>query len=143
MIEYNFFEPIYRRWLVVVIGSHKDFIQFMQDGGYKHMDAIMEPAVGMHIRVTPEDNYARNNASIIWLSKWDLSYLVHEITHNVIDTFDALGLPISIENTEGMAFYSEYWYKTITDAHRTAPKGITPAQALAASKPHTAKKRRR
>lgn len=127
MKEWHFYEPIYRRWVVLMIGEPQVFRNRLEELGYKHMDFINpETASGMGIRLTADNNSMGSNCFIIWLSKWSLGCLVHEISHLCIDVFDSIGVPVSVDNTEGLAFYTEYWYMQITRIHRSYPNGRRP-----------------
>jgi hypothetical protein len=130
MIEWHFFEKVYRVWLVVVVCSPEEFKDFMQKTGYKYVEDLRcDSAKGMCIDVRPEDNDVNNNAYVMWFREWETSTLVHEISHLCMMIFDNQGVPLSRENTEAFAFYTEYWFNEISRTRKRLPQGRTPAQA--------------
>ena len=61
-----------------------------------------------------DNNYHR----IIWICNFDWSVrsqalLVHELVHFTTQVFEDKGLPISRKEDEVMAYYMEFWVKTI------------------------------
>lgn len=83
----------------------------------------------MCITLNPENNETGNDAYVIWLQDTSDKTLVHEITHLVMMIFNDLLIPISLENTEAFAHYTEYWYTTIKKTRRRMPNGNTPRDA--------------
>lgn len=128
MKQWHFFDKVYRRWVVLFIGSLDEFRDEMKSIGYKDMDFIIE-AKGMTIELNPESNDLKNDATVIWLNGYETTTLIHEITHLVMMLFDQVGVPISRDNTEAFAFYSEYWFSQIQKARRKWPNGNTPKDA--------------
>lgn len=128
MKEWHFFDKVYRRWVVLFIGGLDDFKAEMKSIGYKELDFIID-SKGMTIELCPENNDKGNDATVIWLNGYETNTLVHEITHLVMMLFDQVGVPISRDNTESFAFYSEYWFSQIQKARRKFPKGNKPKDA--------------
>lgn len=128
MKEWHFFDKVYRRWVVLFIGSFEDFKKELEANGYKDMEDLQD-CKGMCVDLLPENNTAGQNATIVWLKEWELATLVHEITHLVMMLFDQVLVPISRDNTESFAFYAEYWFTEITKARRKYPNGRTPKEA--------------
>ena len=128
MKQWHFFDKVYRRWLVVVLCSLEDLRKDLEDNSYTHMDEII-PAKGMLINMTPENTSTGQNCYIIWMPVWETATLVHELSHLVMYSFDDVGIPISIDNTEGFAFYLEYWFNEIQRVRRRYPEGRAPKYA--------------
>lgn len=126
--EWHYFDKLYRRWVVVFIGPTKEFKKEMKTIGYPE-DYIIE-SNGMCINLSPENNSAGNDALVLWLRKFDRDTLVHEIAHLVMYVFDDLGIPISLENTEAFAHYTEYWYRELQLLIKQNPKGKSSKRVL-------------
>ena len=132
MRQWHFFDKVYRVWVTLVISTPEEFKSFMEDSEYNDLDSIenlVGVAQGAMVRVYPEDNSLGNNSTVIWLPKWDSGTLVHEISHLVMQVFDDCLVPISKDNTEVFAFYSEFWWNTINRTYRKYPNGNKPKDA--------------
>lgn len=130
MKQWHFFDKVYRRWVVLMIGSLKEFRSELEANGYKELEHIIE-AKGMCVELMPENNTANQNCTIVWLNGYETATLVHELTHLVMMNFDQVGLSISRDNTEGFAFYMEFWFNEMMRARKKYPNGRTPKQARA------------
>lgn len=119
--QWHYFDRVYRRWIVVMIGPTEDFKAEMRTIGYPE-DYIVE-SNGMCINLSSKNNNAGNDALVLWLRKFDRDTLVHEIAHLVMYIFDDLGIPISLENTEAFAHYTEYWHRELQQLIKQYPKG--------------------
>lgn len=129
MKSWHFQDKTFRRWLVVFEGTIEEFREEMEAQGYKHME-FLQDANGMCIYLNPDNCFEpTSNAHIIWLRKYHTPTLVHEITHFVMDVFEHLGIPISHENTETFAHYTEYWFTEIQRVRRKYPDGREPKDA--------------
>lgn len=128
MRHWHFYEKVYRRWVVLMIGGFDEFKGELEANGFKEMDCI-EDAKGMCVELLPENNEAGQNCTIIWLKEYETATLVHEISHLVMMCFTQTSVPISRDNTEAFAFYMEYWFAEIQRIRRRFPDGRTPAQA--------------
>lgn len=130
MKEWHFFEKVYRVWVVFVICPPDEFKDFMNAVDFKHTDELnCENANGMCIRLNSENNTTGQNCYVVWLQEYETASLVHEIAHLVMHIFDDQGVKLSMDNTEGFAFYSEYWFNELTRVRKRLPNGRTPAQA--------------
>lgn len=132
MKQWHFFDKVYRVWVVLVISSPEDFLEFMKDSEYTDLEFIEEltsMAQGAMLRVLPEHNTLGNNSTIIWMPKWDSGTLVHEISHLVMQIFDDSLIPISKDNTEAFAFYSEFWWNSFNRTYKKFPNGNKPKDA--------------
>lgn len=127
-IQWHFFDKVFRRWVVLQVSSFDDFRAEMESCKFHDMDLITN-ANAMCLDLNPETNGTGQRCIFIWLNGWSLPSLVHEIAHLVMYSFRELGIPISMENTETFAHYTEYWYTTITRAYRKYPNGISPKEA--------------
>lgn len=132
MRQWHFYEKVYRRWLVLFVGSFEDFQKEMQNIGYDGASELYE-ARGMCIDLNVANNTSGQNCAVIWLREWHLADLIHETTHFVMFCFDELGIPMERNNTETFAFYTEYWFNEISRVRRRTPEGRTPSQARASS----------
>lgn len=128
MKEWHFFDKVYRRWVWLQVGPFEEFKASLDDVGFKFMDELRD-GLGMTVKLSPDSTTTRQNLYVVWLSSWNISTLVHEITHLVLYIFDELGVPTGIENTEGIVFYTEYWFNEIQRTRKRLPNGRTPAQA--------------
>lgn len=126
MIEWHFEEKVYKRWMVLMIGPFEELIEELKKSKYKYVDD-MPRAGGYNIRLNLENS--EETCTIVWLPKFSLAPLAHELTHLVMHTFNQTGVPIGIDNEEGFAFYMEYWLGEIVRVHRRYPKGRTVAEA--------------
>lgn len=126
MKQWHFFDRVYRRWVVLMIGKYEDFQQEMKDCEYTEAQ-YLEPAKGMCVELTHENS--KQNATVVWLAEWETASLVHEIAHLVMMCFDQCRIPISSENTESFAFYSEYWWTQFNRARKRYPNGNEPKDA--------------
>lgn len=130
MTEWHFYDKVYRRWVVLLVGSYEEFVKELDENGYKDMEWVKEQEPqGMAIELRPDNTTTNQNCTMLWLKEWNLATLVHEITHLVMMCFDQCLVPISRENTETFAFYTEYWFTEMTKARRKFPRGITPKDA--------------
>lgn len=128
MKQWHFFEKVYRRWIVVFTGEKDEFQEEMRLAGYKYYKEIQD-SNGMCISLCPDNNDIGQDAYVIWLKDTSDKTLVHEIAHLVMMIFDDLLIPISRENTEAFAHYTEYWYTIIKKTRRQMPNGNTPKDA--------------
>lgn len=122
MKTWHFYEPVFRRWVVFMIGSYKEFRQELEDCKYKEMEYIKD-AKGMCIELNEETNDSGQNCTMVWLKKFEEATLVHELSHLVMFCLDQVGVPISRNNTETYAFYIEYWHTTILRTRKRLPNG--------------------
>lgn len=127
MVEWNFEEKIYRRWLCLMIGPFEELKAELKEIELEDWEEL-PCAAGYNIRLTPENNKNNSSYTIIWLPKFDAGILVHELAHYVMHTFDKVGVPISLENEEAFAFYIGYWWKEIDRVRRKYPNGRTGSQ---------------
>jgi hypothetical protein len=128
MVEWHFFDKVFRRWTVLMIGDFEKLKKDLEDFKFTNMEWI-KPSKGMCIELCDENNSAGQRCNIIWMPVYETATLVHEITHLVMHTFDEMGIPISRDNTETFAFYTEFWFNEIQRARRKYPNGRSPAIA--------------
>lgn len=128
MTEWHFFEPVYRRWVVLMIGPFEDFKEEMRLSEYHYVDDMLD-AKGMCIDLNPTNNKAGQYAFVVWLKTFNEASLVHELSHLVMFCFTQIGVPISQDNTEAFAFYLEYWHTEMLKVRRRLPNGRSPTQA--------------
>lgn len=126
MKYWHFFDKVYRRWVVLMIGPLDDFRNQLEADGFNDMDFI-KMAKGMCIEMNPDNNTAGQYCNIIWMPVFETATLIHELTHMVMMQFDQVGIPISRNNTESFAFYTEYWFNEISRGRRRYPKGRSSA----------------
>jgi len=126
VIEWHFEEKVYRRWVVLMIGSWEELVEEMRAAKYIYVDD-MERAAGMNIRLDLENS--DHTCTVIWMPKFSLSVLAHELVHLVMATFNRASVPIAYDNEEAFAFYMEYWFREISRVYRRFPKGRTSHQA--------------
>lgn len=124
MIEWHFFDKVYRSWVTLVVGEPEDFYSFMERCGYKEMEALKEGSTtGWCIHLNSDNNDMGNDCFVVWMRKFEMGTFVHELTHLTMMIFDDKGVPVRGENTEAFAYYTEFWYNEITRARRRQPKG--------------------
>ena len=129
MNEWHIFDKVYRRWLVLLIGSEDKFIDNLKVNGYTDDTEWFKDCKGACIELNSSNNTNNQNVTIIWLKEYETATLIHEIAHLVMMLFDQVGVPISRENTESFSFYSEYWFTQIQRLRRKYPKGNKPKDA--------------
>lgn len=122
MKEWHFFEKVYRRWVVLMIGDLEKLRNDLKDWNYTDIEYIV-PSKGLCIELNDENNTAGQRCNIIWMPTWDTATLIHEITHLVMHIFRQTGVPVSEDNTEGFAFYTEFWFNEIRRVRRKYPEG--------------------
>lgn len=128
MKEWHFYEKVYRRWVVLMIGTLEEFRQSLTENGFDDMDSIVK-AKGMCVELTEDNNTANQRCNIIWLNGYETATLIHEITHLVMNCFDETNMPIDRSNTEAFAYYTEYWFTEIQRVLRKYPNGRKPSEA--------------
>jgi len=128
MKQWHFYEPVFRRWVVLLIGSLEDFKQELEASQYKELDEIHD-AKGMCVELNEDTNDAGQYCTMLWLKEWETASLIHELSHMVMFQFDQVGVEISRGNTEPFAFYIEYWWTEINKVRRKYPNGRKPSQA--------------
>lgn len=128
MKQWHFFDKVYRRWVVLFLGTLDEFKDELRLQKYHEVDEL-EDAKGMCIELTESNHDSGQKCTIIWMREWETATLVHEITHLVMMCFDQVGVPISRENTEGFAFYAEFWFNEIQRTRRRFPSGNEPKEA--------------
>lgn len=126
MREWHFEEKVYKRWVVLMIGSFEELLEELRKSEYKYVDEV-EKAAGYNIRLNLENS--NETCTIVWLPKFSLAELVHELTHLVMHTFNRAAVPIDIENEEGFGFYMEYWFGEMVRVHRRYPNGRSAHEA--------------
>lgn len=129
---YHYFDKVYRQWVVIFIGPVDEFRKEMGSIGYPE-DYIID-SNGMCINLNPDNNSMGNDSLVLWMKKFDRDTLVHEIVHLVMYVFDDLGIPISLENTESFAHYTEHWYREIQQLIKQYPKGKSSKRVLSEMK---------
>lgn len=110
-----------------MICSFEDFKKEMKDGAEYSAVEDLEPAQGMCVSLTFTNS--SQNAEIVWLDRWNTATLVHEITHLVMACFEECRVPISRDNSESFAFYTEYWWTQFNRARKKWPNGNSPKDA--------------
>ncbi len=127
MKQWHFFDKVYRCWVVLVTGEHDEFVQFLKDCAYTEE---YEPGnAGACIYLCDKNTTNGNRAYVIYLKKFEVACLVHELTHLVMMIFDEKGVPIHTENTEGYAYYVEFWFNEIQRVRRRYPDGRPASKA--------------
>jgi hypothetical protein len=54
---------------------------------------------------------------IMWAHKKpDLATIAHECSHVALHVMHHKGIPITYENDEGIAYFQEYWFKSVREA---------------------------
>lgn len=129
MKQWHFFEKIYRRWVVVFEGSEEELVEELKLSGYKEDMTWFKGANGACLELNSENNDNGNDATVVWLRKFDLPTLVHEVSHLTMMLFEQVGVPISRENTEAFSFYNEFWFTEIQKTRRKFPDGNKPKDA--------------
>lgn len=127
MKQWHFFDKVYRRWVVLFIGTNEELVKELKLSGYKDDTEWFKHALGACVELNADNS--SQNATIVWLSEYNTATLIHEIAHLVMMLFDQVGVPISRDNTEAFSFYSEYWYTTIQKTRRKYPDGNSPKDA--------------
>lgn len=130
MNQWHFYDKFLRRWVVLLVGPYENFINELTSYNYTEIEDVRE-SLGACLSLDPSNNDRGHNCMVVWMSKWDSATLVHEISHLVMHSFEECGVPISIENTETFAFYTEYWWREINYSRRKWPKGNRPKDARA------------
>jgi hypothetical protein len=128
MKQWHFYDKVYRRWVVLMIGSLEDLKTDLESYGYTDMEEIRH-GKGMCIKLDETNNTADQRCFIVWMPEYETATLVHELSHLVIFVFDQLDIPLSLDNTEGYAFYLEYWWNEITRVRKRYPNGRPPKLA--------------
>lgn len=126
MKQWHFYDKVFRRWTVLHVGSLDELRSEMKDAEYNERDELRD-AKGMCIELTFENS--NQYCCYLWLKEWETSTFVHELTHLVMMQLDEVGVPISRDNTETFAFYTEYWWTQMNHARKRWPNGNTPVQA--------------
>lgn len=128
MKQWHFFDKVFRRWVILQVSDFDSFYDEMKSCGLKELDLIV-PSNGMCVDLNEDTNTTNQRCMFIWLEGYSTATLVHEIAHLVMYSFNGLGIPISLDNTETFAHYTEYWFTTITKAYKKYPNGISPKEA--------------
>lgn len=128
MKEWHFYDKVYRRWVCLFIGDYDKFYEDLKNDGYTGLEAV-EYAKGLCVELNDGNNSNNQRCTIIWMPVFETATLVHEITHLVMMQFDQVGVPISRDNTESFAFYTEYWFTEMLKARRKFPDGKPPKEA--------------
>lgn len=65
--------------------------------------------------------YSNPNVFVVWVKdSKDISTLIHEIVHLAIEILNDRGVKLSeSENGEVLAYYVEYWFKTLTNKKKS------------------------
>lgn len=127
MKQWHFFDKVYRVWVVLVIGEYEDFKQFLKDCTYT--EDYEDGNAGACIYLNDENTTNGNRCFIVYMHRWEVACLVHELTHLAMMIFVDKGVPIGDENTEAYAYYVEYWFNEMQRARRKLPAGRTVQQA--------------
>lgn len=128
--QWHFFDKVYRRWVCLEIGNFEEFRDEVRSMGAN--DEVMDCVVlakGLCIELNDGNNTGGQRCTIIWMPEYDTATLVHEISHLVMMCFTQIGVPISRENTEAFAFYTEFWFNEMQRARRKFPNGKPPKLA--------------
>lgn len=130
MTQWHFFDKVYRRWVCLEIGGYDEFRDEVKSFGANGevMNCVV-PAKGLCLELNHDNNTSGQYCLIIWMPKFETATLVHEISHLVMMCFTDVGVPISRENTEAFAFYSEFWFNEIQRARKKYPHGKPPKLA--------------
>lgn len=126
MKQWHFYEKVFRRWTVLRIGTYQEFLDEMEASDYSERSELRD-AKGMCVELTFENS--SQYCCYVWLKEYESATLVHELTHLVMMQLDEVGVPISRENTEAFAFYTEYWWTQMQRARRKWPNGNKPSDA--------------
>jgi hypothetical protein len=126
MREWHFQERVYKRWVVLMIGTYEEFIAAMQKAKYKDVDELVRSG-GYNIRLTYDNSDC--TMTVVWLPQFSGATLAHELVHLTMNVFDNAGVPIHYENEEGFAYYLEYWFREISRVYKKYPNGRTAAEA--------------
>lgn len=98
----------------------------MENSGYEGYTELRD-AKGMCIELNYDNS--KQYCSYVWLKEYESATLIHELTHLVMFQLDEVGVPISRDNTETFAFYTEYWWTQIQRARKKWPDGNKPKDA--------------
>lgn len=129
LLEWHFFDKVYRAWVVFLIGEPEEFYEFMTKSGYKLVDDLKEGSnTGFCVQLDSSNNDMGNYCFVVWMRKFETACLVHELSHLVMMVFDSKGVPIRNENTEAFAYYQEFWFNEISRVRRRLPAGRTSQQ---------------
>jgi hypothetical protein len=126
MKVWHLYDKVYRAWVCIVVSSRDEFVDFIDGCGYKDMDFVRElvgGGQGAMMRITPADNEVGNNCVVVWMQQWRAATLVHEISHLTSQILSDCLVPVNHDNTEAIAFYSEFWWTEINRAKRRWPDG--------------------
>ena len=120
MKEISINDPVYKTCLRVWVCPKEDLNKFLSEWGLEDVEETQDSTAGRLIRIANGDSKTDPNANmtLIWLKKWDISTLIHELSHHVIRTFHEKDIPINWDNTEAFAYYLEYWYKAVIDGKK-------------------------
>lgn len=104
-----------------MVGPFEDFYKEMEKCGFDELHSVVD-AKGLCVELNDGNNTEGERCTIMWLKQWDMATLVHETTHLVLALLEQLRIPSGRDNTEVVAYYFEYWYKTFVRAHKKALK---------------------
>jgi len=126
MKEWHFEEKVYKRRVVLMVGTHEEFIAAMHKAKYIYVDDLVKSG-GYNIRLTYENSDC--SMTIVWLPKFSGGSLAHELVHLVMNTFDNANVPIAYDNEEAFAYYMEYWFREMNRVYKRFPGGRTVKEA--------------
>lgn len=129
MNEWHIFDKVYRRWVVFFIGPTDDFVAELKRCKYTDDTDWFKGAKGACILLDSSNHDGGQDATVVWLRDFETSTLVHEVTHLAMLLFNQVGVPISLDNTEAFAFYTEYWFTQFLKVRRKYPNGNQPKDA--------------
>lgn len=135
MIQWHFFDKVYRAWVVLCVGDADEFRGFLEECTYT--GEFEDGNSGALIRLNGQNTTNGNNCYVLWLKKYETACLVHELTHLTMMVFDEKGVPIHNENTEGFAYYTEFWFNEILRVRLKLPGGRTALEAKRAAQTHS------
>lgn len=129
MKEWHLYDKVFRRWVVYLIGPADEFIATLNANRFKEDTEWFSQAKGATVELNSDNNDNGQNVTIVWLLEYESATLVHEISHLVMMLFDQCGVPISRDNSETFAFYSEYWFTQMQRVRKKYPNGNKPKDA--------------
>ena len=94
---YRIDDPIYGASLTLCVGDLKLFEKYLKKFDFYNQIELSKTGIGKHIFL---EGY-----NIIWIKKFNLGTLFHEISHMVFSVFNSRGIPIDIQNDEVFAYY--------------------------------------
>jgi len=118
--QWHFYDKVYRRWIVIFIGSKFEFKKEMSEIKFNGLDEIDDTSQGIHIRLDETNNDSGQRCHVIWLPRMELGTLVHELGHLVLSIFDTCGVNF---DQETFCFYQEFWFNEIRDVIKRNPRG--------------------